>query len=108
MLKVRKLSRNQKLPQVKAKPVENEPSAQPAQSQVESISQVVDVKVPDIGVEKALVAEVLVKVGDQIETEQSIVVLESDKATVEVPSSVAGTVNHVKLSGAIVSKRAWY
>lgn len=85
------------VPQVKAKPVENEPSAQPAQSQVESISQVVDVKVPDIGVEKALVAEVLVKVGDQIETEQSIVVLESDKATVEVPSSVAGTVESIQI-----------
>ena len=83
--------------QVKAKPVENEPSAQPAQSQVESISQVVDVKVPDIGVEKALVAEVLVKVGDQIETEQSIVLLESDKATVEVPSSVAGTVESIQI-----------
>lgn len=85
------------VPQVKAKPVENEPSAQPTQSQVESISQVVDVKVPDIGVEKALVAEVLVKVGDQIETEQSIVVLESDKATVEVPSSVAGTVEFIQI-----------
>ena len=83
--------------QIKAKPVENEPSAQPAQSQVESISQVVDVKVPDIGVEKALVAEVLVKVDDQIETEQSIVVLESDKATVEVPSSVAGTVESIQI-----------
>ena len=83
--------------QIKAKPVENEPSAQPAQSQVESISQVVDVKVPDIGVEKALVAEVLVKVGDQIETEQSIVLLESDKATVEVPSSVAGTVESIQI-----------
>ncbi len=83
--------------QIKAKPVENEPSAQPAQSQVESISQVVDVKVPDIGVEKALVAEVLVKVGDQIETEQSIVLLESDKATVEVPSSVAGAVESIQI-----------
>jgi pyruvate dehydrogenase E2 component (dihydrolipoamide acetyltransferase) len=55
------------------------------------------VKVPDIGVEKALVAEVLVKVGDQIETEQSIVLLESDKATVEVPSSVAGTVESIQI-----------
>ncbi|ENW07174.1 2-oxo acid dehydrogenase subunit E2 [Acinetobacter beijerinckii] len=60
-------------------------------------SQVVDVKVPDIGVEKALVAEVLVKVGDQIEPEQSIVVVESDKATVEVPSSVAGIVEAIQI-----------
>ena len=85
------------VPQVEAKSVEIEPSAQPAPSQAESISQVVDVKVPDIGVEKALVAEVLVKVGDQIETEQSIVLLESDKATVEVPSSVAGTVESIQI-----------
>ncbi|MDB0324454.1 hypothetical protein CTY56_06800, partial [Acinetobacter baumannii] len=35
--------------------------------------------VPDIGVEKALVGEILVKVGDQIDVEQSIVVVESDK-----------------------------
>ena len=85
------------VPQVEAKSVEIEPSAQPAPSQAESISQVVDVKVPDIGVEKALVAEVLVKVGDQIETEQSIVLLESDKATVEVPSSVAGAVESIQI-----------
>ena len=60
-------------------------------------SQVIDVKVPDIGVEKALVAEVLVKVGDEIEAEQSIVVVESDKATVEVPSSIAGVVETIQI-----------
>lgn len=57
----------------------------------------VDVTVPDIGVEKALVGEILVKVGDQIDVEQSIVVVESDKATVEVPSSVAGTVESIQV-----------
>lgn len=55
------------------------------------------IQTPDIGVEKALVAEILVKVGDQIEAEQSIVVLESDKATVEVPSPVAGTVEQIQI-----------
>ncbi len=50
-------------------------------------SQVVDVQVPDIGVEKATVGEILVAVGDEIEVDQSIVVVESDKATVEVPST---------------------
>ena len=60
-------------------------------------SQVVDVQIPDIGVEKALVGEVLVKVGDEIEVDQSIVVVESDKATVEVPSTVAGTVVSVEI-----------
>ena len=79
--------------------VEAEPEAKPAVETTEAAasSQVLDVKVPDIGVEKALVAEVLVKVGDQIEPEQSIVVVESDKATVEVPSTVAGIVESVQI-----------
>ena len=79
--------------------VEAEPEAKPAveTTQAAASSQVLDVKVPDIGVEKALVAEVLVKVGDQIEPEQSIVVVESDKATVEVPSTVAGIVEAVQI-----------
>ncbi|WP_333663892.1 2-oxo acid dehydrogenase subunit E2 [Acinetobacter sp.] len=79
--------------------VEAEPEAKPAveTTQAAASSQVLDVKVPDIGVEKALVAEVLVKVGDHIEPEQSIVVVESDKATVEVPSTVAGVVEAVQI-----------
>ena len=67
------------------------------QAPAATASQVIDVKVPDIGVEKALVAEVLVKVGDEIEAEQSIVVVESDKATVEVPSSIAGVVETIQI-----------
>ncbi|MFC2995416.1 2-oxo acid dehydrogenase subunit E2 [Acinetobacter sichuanensis] len=58
-------------------------------------SQVVDVQVPDIGVEKATVSEILVAVGDEIALDDSIVVVESDKATVEVPSTVAGIVDAV-------------
>ncbi|MCU7697952.1 2-oxo acid dehydrogenase subunit E2 [Acinetobacter sp. AYS6] len=69
-------------------------TAQPAAA---TTSQVVEVQVPDIGVEKALVGEILVKVGEQIDVEQSIVVVESDKATVEVPSSVAGTVESIQV-----------
>ncbi|WP_335951561.1 2-oxo acid dehydrogenase subunit E2 [Acinetobacter beijerinckii] len=80
-----------------AKPVEAETKAQPAAAPTATTSQVVDVKVPDIGVEKALVAEVLVKVGDEIDAEQSIVVVESDKATVEVPSSTAGIVESIQI-----------
>ncbi|MCG4650825.1 hypothetical protein L0P02_12715, partial [Bifidobacterium longum] len=64
-------------------------SAAPA---TQAASQVVDVQVPDIGVEKATVGEILVSVGDEIDVDQSIVVVESDKATVEVPSTVSGTV----------------
>jgi len=84
-------------PKAEAKPVEAETKAQPTAAPAATASQIVDVKVPDIGVEKALVAEVLVKVGDQIEPEQSIVVVESDKATVEVPSSVAGIVEAIQI-----------
>ncbi|TPV12547.1 pyruvate dehydrogenase complex dihydrolipoyllysine-residue acetyltransferase [Acinetobacter baumannii] len=69
-------------------------SAQPAAA---TSSASVEVTVPDIGVEKALVGEILVKVGDQIDVEQSIVVVESDKATVEVPSTVAGVVKAIHL-----------
>lgn len=69
-------------------------AAQPAAA---TTSQLVEVQVPDIGVEKALVGEILVKVGEQIDVEQSIVVVESDKATVEVPSSVAGTVESIQV-----------
>lgn len=69
-------------------------SAQPVAA---TSTATVDVTVPDIGVEKALVGEILVKVGDQIDVEQSIVVVESDKATVEVPSSVAGTVESIQV-----------
>ncbi|MBE2164455.1 2-oxo acid dehydrogenase subunit E2 [Acinetobacter oleivorans] len=68
-----------------------------AQPTAATTSQVVEVQVPDIGVEKALVGEILVKVGEQIDVEQSIVVVESDKATVEVPSSVAGTVESIQV-----------
>ena len=84
-------------PKAEVKPVEAETKAQPVAAPAATASQIVDVKVPDIGVEKALVAEVLVKVGDQIEPEQSIVVVESDKATVEVPSSVAGIVEAIQI-----------
>ena len=77
--------------ETKAEPVA---SAAPSASTTAS-SQTVEVKVPDIGVEKALVGEVLVKVGDEIAVDDSIVVVESDKATVEVPSTVAGTVESV-------------
>lgn len=60
-------------------------------------SSIVEVQVPDIGVEKALVGEILVQVGDEISVDQSIVVVESDKATVEVPSTVSGTVESVEV-----------
>ncbi|PJG44122.1 dihydrolipoamide acetyltransferase [Acinetobacter tandoii] len=71
--------------------------AVPVAASQAATSAVVDVQVPDIGVEKAVVGEILVQVGDMIEIDQSIVVVESDKATVEVPSTVAGTVESIEI-----------
>ncbi|MCU4413092.1 2-oxo acid dehydrogenase subunit E2 [Acinetobacter sp. WU_MDCI_Axc73] len=65
---------------------------QPTASTSSGATTVVEVQVPDIGVEKATVAELLVKVGDEISENDSLILLESDKASVEVPSPVAGTV----------------
>lgn len=62
------------------------------------MSQLIEIKVPDIGdYTDVPVIEVLVKPGDQVEKEQSIVVLESDKATMDVPSSHSGVVKEVKV-----------
>ncbi|MBV8628322.1 MAG: E3 binding domain-containing protein, partial [Paraburkholderia sp.] len=62
------------------------------------MSQAIEVKVPDIGDYKDIpVIEVLVKAGDTVEKEQSLVTLESDKATMDVPSTAAGTVKEVKV-----------
>jgi dihydrolipoamide dehydrogenase len=58
----------------------------------------IEVKVPDIGDFKDIpVIEVLVKAGDTVEKEQSLVTLESDKATLEVPASHAGVVKSIAL-----------
>jgi pyruvate/2-oxoglutarate dehydrogenase complex dihydrolipoamide acyltransferase (E2) component len=65
-----------------------------------------EVKVPDIGdFESVSVIEVLVKAGDTIKAEQSLVTVESDKASMEIPSSHAGVVKEVKVKlGDKVSK----
>ena len=62
------------------------------------MANTIEIKVPDIGGHDDVpVIEVLVKVGDTIEKEQSLITLESDKATMEVPSSAAGVVKELKL-----------
>lgn len=75
----------------------HQPAASQNQTAAAGSAATVEVKVPDIGVEKALVGEILVQVGDQIDVDQSIVVVESDKATVEVPSTVSGTVASIEI-----------
>jgi pyruvate dehydrogenase E2 component (dihydrolipoamide acetyltransferase) len=56
------------------------------------------ITVPDIGGAAAEVVEVLVAVGDVVELEQSLIVLESDKASMEIPATAAGTVTALKIA----------
>ncbi len=58
----------------------------------------IEIKVPDIGGHDSVpVIEVLVKAGDTVAKEQSLITLESDKATMEIPSSAAGVIKELKL-----------
>jgi pyruvate dehydrogenase E2 component (dihydrolipoamide acetyltransferase) len=58
----------------------------------------VEVKVPDIGdFDEVAVIELLVKVGDTVKAEQSLITVESDKASMEIPSSHAGVVKELKV-----------
>ena len=59
---------------------------------------IVEVKVPDIGdFKEVAVIEVLVKPGDTVKAEQSLITVESDKASMEIPSSHAGVVKELKV-----------
>ncbi|TDR32042.1 dihydrolipoyllysine-residue acetyltransferase [Hydromonas duriensis] len=63
------------------------------------MSQLIEVKVPDIGdYNDVPVIEIHVKVGDTIAVEDALVTLESDKATMDVPSSAAGVVKEIKVA----------
>jgi len=60
---------------------------------------IVEVKVPDIGDFKEVeVIELMVKPGDTIKVDQSLVTVESDKASMEIPSSHAGVVKEIKIN----------
>ncbi|MGY0659249.1 dihydrolipoyllysine-residue acetyltransferase [Bordetella bronchiseptica] len=62
------------------------------------MSNIVEIKVPDIGDFKEVeVIEVLVSAGDTIKAEQSLITVESDKASMEIPASAAGVVKSVKV-----------
>jgi pyruvate dehydrogenase E2 component (dihydrolipoamide acetyltransferase) len=64
-----------------------------------TIASLVQVKVPDIGDFKDVsVIEMLVKVGDTVKVEQSLMTVESDKASMEIPSSTAGVVKELKVT----------
>ena len=62
------------------------------------MANTIEIKVPDIGGhDNVPVIEVMVKVGDSVTKEQSLITLESDKATMEIPSSAAGVIKELKL-----------
>ncbi|MFS6802810.1 biotin/lipoyl-containing protein, partial [Edwardsiella tarda] len=56
------------------------------------------INVPDIGADEVEVTEILVKVGDRVEAEQSLITVEGDKASMEVPSPQAGVVSALKVA----------
>ncbi len=58
----------------------------------------IEINVPDIGADEVEVTEILVKVGDRVEEEQSLITVEGDKASMEVPASQAGIVKEIKIS----------
>lgn len=58
----------------------------------------IEINVPDIGSDEVEVTEILVKVGDTVEAEQSLITVEGDKASMEVPSPQAGVVKEIKIS----------
>jgi len=68
----------------------------PAPAAAPAAASVQDIHVPDIGSSgKAKIIEVLVKAGDTVEADQSLITLESDKASMEIPSPAAGVVKEV-------------
>ncbi|WP_260513563.1 pyruvate dehydrogenase complex dihydrolipoyllysine-residue acetyltransferase [Serratia fonticola] len=71
---------------------EEKPAAAPA------VAAAKDVEVPDIGADEVEVTEILVKVGDTVTAEQSLITVEGDKASMEVPAPFAGTVKEIKIN----------
>ena len=70
-----------------------QPAAAPATAP--ATAQVVDVNVPDIGSDEVNVTDIMVNVGDRVEVDQSIINVEGDKASMEVPAPVAGIVKEI-------------
>ena len=71
------------------------PVAAPAPTAAPATAQVIDVNVPDIGGDEVNVTDVMVKVGDRVEVDQSIINVEGDKASMEVPAPFAGVVKEI-------------
>ena len=80
-----------------AAPVAEAPAAA-APAPVATASAVVEVNVPDIGSDEVNVTEIMVKVGDSVEVDQSIINVEGDKASMEVPAPIAGVVKEILIN----------
>ncbi|MDO9759239.1 pyruvate dehydrogenase complex dihydrolipoyllysine-residue acetyltransferase [Glaesserella parasuis] len=70
----------------------------PAPAAAPTASAVVDVNVPDIGGDEVNVTEIMVKVGDTVAVDQSIINVEGDKASMEVPAPIAGVVKEILIN----------
>ncbi|MWN32447.1 pyruvate dehydrogenase complex dihydrolipoyllysine-residue acetyltransferase [Gilliamella sp. Pra-s60] len=75
-------------------PAQEAPKSEVAPA-VATASQTVDVNVPDIGGDEVEVTEILVKVGDTISVDDSLITVEGDKASMEIPATIAGTVKSI-------------
>ena len=76
-----------------------EESSKPAPSSDQpSKESIVEVTIPDIGGDSAKVIEILVNIGDSVEVEDALVTLESDKASMDVPSSANGVIQSIDVS----------
>ncbi len=75
------------------------PAPAPAAAKAPSASKSgpVDVKVPDIGGKPVPIIEIMVKAGDRVEKDQSLMTLESDKATMDIPAPAAGVIKELKV-----------
>ena len=80
-----------------AAPAAEAPAAA-APAPVATASAVVEVNVPDIGSDEVNVTEIMVKVGDSVEVDQSIINVEGDKASMEVPAPIAGVVKEILIN----------
>ncbi|MFA0068680.1 pyruvate dehydrogenase complex dihydrolipoyllysine-residue acetyltransferase [Vibrio breoganii] len=74
------------------------PVAPPAAPAAPVASAIQEVNVPDIGGDEVEVTEIMVSVGDSVEEEQSLITVEGDKASMEVPAPFAGTVKEIKIT----------
>ncbi|NNB53269.1 dihydrolipoyllysine-residue acetyltransferase [Pseudomonas fragi] len=83
-------------PAVAEKPAAAPAAEAPAAPAAPAAATIQDIHVPDIGSSgKAKIIEILVKAGDTVEADQSLITLESDKASMEIPSPAAGVVESI-------------